>query len=206
VGAPLDQMQGGVTRRLPHGAVITRQGAAVSGLFLVTSGAVRLSAVTVTGREVVVGLLCRGDLFGEAALLGHPSQVRAQAVGPTTVLAMPIASLRLVLESHPATAEQLLRLIASRLHRTSAALEDALTADVPGRVAGRLRELAERHGVPGPAGIRLRVPLTQDELARMVGASRESVNRTVGALSARGVLRSGSGRMTIADPDALAAP
>ena len=196
----------GMTRRLPHGAVITRQGAAVGSLFLVTSGAVRLSAVTVTGREVVVGLLCPGDLFGEAALLSEPSQVRAQAVGPTTVLAMPIASLRSLFESHPATAEQLLRLIASRLHRTSAALEDALTADVPGRVAGRLRELAERHGVPGPAGIRLRVPLTQDELARMVGASRESVNRTVGALSARGVLRSGSGRMTIADPDALAAP
>jgi CRP/FNR family transcriptional regulator, cyclic AMP receptor protein len=206
VGAPIDQLQGGVTRRLPHGAVITRQGAAVSSLFLVTSGAVRLSAVTVSGREIVVGLLCPGDLFGEAALLGGLSQVRAQAVGPTTVLAMPIDSLRSMLECHPATAEQLLRLIASRLHRTSAALEDALTADVPGRVAGRLRELAEHHGERGPAGIRLRVPLTQEELARMVGASRESVNRTVGALSARGVLRSRSGRVTIADPNALAAP
>ncbi len=209
MGASLDQMQGdqmqGVTRRLPHGAVITRQGAAETGLFLVMSGAIRLSAVAASGREVVVGLLCRGDLFGEAALLGEPSRVRAQAVGPTAVLAMPISSLRSLLESHPATAEQLLRLIASRLHRTSAALEDALTADVPERVANRLRELAERHGEPGPAGIRLRVPLTQDELARMVGASREAVNRTVGALSARGVLRSRSGRMTIADPKALAA-
>jgi CRP/FNR family transcriptional regulator, cyclic AMP receptor protein len=206
VGAPLDQMQGGVTRRLPHGAVITRQGSAVTSLFFVTSGAVRLSAVTESGREVVVGLLCRGDLFGEAALLGDPSQVCAQAVGSTTVLAIPIASLRTLLECNPATAEQLLRLIASRLHRTSAALEDALTADVPRRVMGRLRELAVRHGDPGPAGIRLRVPLTQDELARMVGASRESVNRTVGELSARGVLRSRSGHMTIADPNALAAP
>ena len=210
MGAPLDQRQGGqiqgMTRRLPHGAVITRQGAAVSSLFLVISGAVRLSAVTVSGREIVVGLLCRGDLFGEAALLGDPSLIRAQAVGPTTVLAIPISSLRSTLESHPATAEELLRLIASRLHRTSAALEDALTADVPGRVAGRLRELAQHHGVPGPSGIRLRVPLTQDELARMVGASREAVNRTVGALSARGVVRSRGGRVTIADPNALAAP
>jgi CRP-like cAMP-binding protein len=205
-----DRMQGdrmqGMTRRLSHGAVITRQGASETSLFLVTSGAIRLSAVTASGREVIVGLLCRGDLFGEAALLGEPSRVRAQAVGPTAVLAMPVSSLRSLLECHPATAEQLLRLIASRLHRTSAALEDALTADVPGRVAGRLRELAERHGEPGPAGIRLRVPLTQDELARMVGASREAVNRTVGALSARGVLRSRSGRVTIADPKALAAP
>jgi CRP-like cAMP-binding protein len=203
VGVALDRTEGGVTRRLPHGEVIVRQGDTVSSLFLVAWGAVRLSSVTASGREIVVGLLCRGDLFGESALLGDPSLVRAQAVGPTTVLALPIRSLRAMLERTPATAEELLRLIAARLHRTSAALEDAMAADLPSRVAGRLRELADDHGVPGPNGVRLRVPLTQDELARMVGASRESVNRTVSALAARGVVRSGGGRMVITDPDAL---
>jgi CRP-like cAMP-binding protein len=203
VGVALDRTEGGVTRRLPHGEVIVRQGDAVSSLFLVTAGAVRLSSVTASGREIVVGLLCRGDLFGESALLGDPSLVRAQAVGPTTVLALPIPSLRAMLERTPATAEELMRLIAARLHRTSTALEDAMAADLPSRVAGRLRELADDHGVPGPNGVRLRVPLTQDELARMVGASRESVNRTVSALAARGVVRSGGGRMVITDPDAL---
>ena len=192
-----------MTRRLPHGEVIVRQGDRVSSLFLVTSGAVRLSSVTASGREIVVGLLCRGDLFGESALLGDPSLVRAQAVGPTTVLALPIPSMRAMLERTPATAEELLRLIAARLHRTSAALEDAMAADLPSRVVGRLRELADDHGVPGPHGVRLRIPLTQDELARMVGASRESVNRTIGALVARGVVRSGGGRFVITDPDAL---
>jgi CRP/FNR family cyclic AMP-dependent transcriptional regulator len=203
VRVALDQTEGGVTRRIPHGEVIARQGEAVTSLFLVTAGAVRLSSVTASGREVVVGLLCRGDLFGEAALLGHPSQVRAQAVGPTAVLALPISSLRAILERNPETAEQLLRLIAARLHRSSAALEDALAADVPTRMAGRLRELATRHGVPGPAGVRLRVPLTQDELARMVGASREAVNRSVGALAARGLVRSSGRRLFITDPDEL---
>ena len=192
-----------MTRRLPHGEVIVRQGDRVSSLFLVTSGAVRLSSVTASGREIVVGLLCRGDLFGESALLGDPSLVRAQAVGPTTVLALPIPSMRAMLERTPATAEELLRLIAARLHRTSAALEDAMAADLPRRVVGRLRELADDHGVPGPHGVRLRIPLTQDELARMVGASRESVNRTVGALAARGVIRTRGGRYVITDPDAL---
>jgi CRP/FNR family cyclic AMP-dependent transcriptional regulator len=203
VGVALDRTEGGVTRRLPHGEVIVRQGDRVSSLFLVTAGAVRLSSVTASGREIVVGLLCRGDLFGESALLGDPSLVRAQAVGPTTVLALPIASMRAMLERTPATAEELLRLIAARLHRTSAALEDAMAADLPTRVVGRLRELVDDHGVPGPHGVRLRIPLTQDELARMVGASRESVNRTVGALAARGVVRSGGGRFVITDPDAL---
>jgi CRP/FNR family transcriptional regulator, cyclic AMP receptor protein len=203
VGVALDRTEGGVTRRLPHGEVIVRQGDTVSSLFLVIAGAVRLSSVTASGREIVVGLLCRGDLFGESALLGDPSLVRAQAVGPTTLLALPIPSLRSTLERTPATAEELLRLIAARLHRTSAALEDAMAADLPSRVVGRLRELADDHGVPGPNGVRPRVPLTQDELARMVGASRESVNRTVGALAARGVVRSGGGRIVITDPDAL---
>jgi CRP/FNR family transcriptional regulator, cyclic AMP receptor protein len=203
VGVALDRTEGGVTRRLPHGEVIVRQGDTVSSLFLVIAGAVRLSSVTASGREIVVGLLCRGDLFGESALLGDPSLVRAQAVGPTTLLALPIPSLRSTLERTPATAEELLRLIAARLHRTSAALGDAMAADLPSRVVGRLRELADDHGVPGPNGVRLRVPLTQDELARMVGASRESVNRTVGALAARGVVRSGGGRIVITDPDAL---
>jgi CRP-like cAMP-binding protein len=119
------------------------------------------------------------------------------------VLALPISSLRAILERNPETAEQLLRLIAARLHRTSAALEDAMVADVPTRVAGRLRELATDHGVPGPAGVRLRVPITQDELARMVGASREAVNRSVGALAARGLVRSSGRRLLITDPDAL---
>jgi hypothetical protein len=74
---------------------------------------------------------------------------------------------------------------------------------VPARVAGRLRELATHHGAPGPAGVRLRVPLTQDELARMVGASREAVNRSMGALAARGLVRSSGRRLFITDPDAL---
>jgi len=203
VRVALDQTEGGVTRRIPHGVVIVRQGQAVTCLFLVTAGAVRLASVTASGREVVVGLLCGGDLFGEAALLGHPSQVHAQAVGPTIVLALPISSLRAILERNPETAEQLLRLIAARLHRTSAALEDALSADVLARVAGRLRELATHHGAPGPAGVRLRVPLTQDELARMVGASREAVNRSMGALAARGLVRSSGRRLFITDPEAL---
>jgi CRP/FNR family transcriptional regulator, cyclic AMP receptor protein len=203
VGVPLDRFDDGVTRRLPHGGVIARQGDAAMSLFLVVAGAVRLSSVTTSGREVVVGLLCPGDLFGEAALLGGRSPVDARAVGEATVVALPIPSLRSLLERHPATAEELLRMIAARLHRTSAALEEALVGDLGTRIAGRLRELADVHGVRAAGGVRLRVPLTQEELARMVGASRESVNRSVGALTARGLIRSKGRRLVITDPEAL---
>jgi CRP-like cAMP-binding protein len=168
----------------------------------VTGGAVRLSSVTAAGREVVVALLCPGDVFGESALLGSPSPVEARAVGTTTLVAVPLASLRALLERHPATAEQLLRLVAARLHRTSTALEEALVGDLPSRILGRLRALAAAHGVREPDGMRLTVPITQDELARMVGASRESVSRSVGALAAKGLVRSGRRRLLLTEPTA----
>ena len=200
---PFDLVEAGVTRRFPHGEVIARQGDTGSSLYLVTSGAVRLSSVTVAGREVVVGILSAGEVFGEAALLGGPSPVGARAVGEACVLALPLVSVRMLLERRPAVAEELLRLIATRLHRTSTALQEALAGDLTARVAGRLVELAGGHGYPVPAGIALGLPLTQGELARMVGASREAVNRTVGALAARGLVRSTASRFLITDVEAL---
>jgi CRP/FNR family transcriptional regulator, cyclic AMP receptor protein len=193
----------GTPRRLPHGAVVVRQGDPSSSLFLVTSGAVRLSSVTRDGREVVVGLLGPGDVFGESALLGLPSPVDARVVGRTRIVGLRLPDLRDVLSRYPVTAEELLRLVASRLHRTSSALQEALAADVRTRLSLRLRTLAAEHGVRSDEGIRLRVPLTQEELGRMVGAARETVNRSLVGLTARGLVRTDGRTVVIPDPDAL---
>jgi CRP/FNR family transcriptional regulator len=203
VGVPVGASAAGTPRRLPHGDVVVRQGDRTSCLFLVTGGAVRLACVTTEGREVVVALLGAGDLFGEDALLGQPSAVDARAVGPTEVVVLPLVHVRGVLRHSPSTAEEMLRLVAFRLHRTSRALEDALTGTLPARLSGRLRDLAEAHGAAGPGGVHIRVPITQDELARMVGASREAVNRTLGGLAARGVVRTQGRTIVIPDPAAL---
>jgi CRP/FNR family transcriptional regulator len=203
VGVPVGASAAGTPRRLPHGDVVVRQGDRTSCLFLVTAGVVRLSSVTREGREVVVALLGVGDLFGEDALIGQPSSVDARAVGPTEVVVLPLVHVRGVLRHSPSTAEEMLRLVASRLHRTSRALEDALTGRLPARLSSRLRDLAEAHGAAGPGGVHIRVPITQDELARMVGASREAVNRTLGGLAARGVVRTQGRTIVIPDPAAL---
>jgi CRP/FNR family transcriptional regulator len=203
MGVALGPLADGVTRRIPHGEVIAHQGEDVRSLFLVTEGAVRLSSVTATGREAIIGLLGPGDVFGEWALLDEPSPVEARSVGTTRLVGLPASSIRTLIERRPEAAEQLLRTVASRLHRTSAALELALVGDLRARVAARLRELAAHHGVAGRGGVRLGVPLTQGELARMVGASREAVNRTVGALTARGLVRSAGPWLVIRDPQAL---
>jgi CRP/FNR family transcriptional regulator, cyclic AMP receptor protein len=196
----------GPPRWYEHGDVVVRQGEPTGSLRLITSGAIRLSAVTVGGREVVVALLGVGDIFGESALLGEePSPVEARAAGGASIVTLPLGSLRAVLRAAPETAEELLRLVTVRLHRTSAALEEALAHDVPTRVRLRLRDLARSHGSVSSTGVRLPPRLTQDELARMVGASREAVNRSLVSLSARGLVRVEDRRYVVPDPDALAA-
>jgi CRP/FNR family transcriptional regulator len=152
---------------------------------------------------VVVALLGPGGLFGECALLQMPSPVEARAVGRTEVVALHVSCIRDLVQRSPGTAEQLLRLVAGRLHRTRAALEEALAGDIPARIAGRLRELAHDHGIRVPDGVALGVPITQGELARMVGVSRETVNRTVGTMSARGLVRSKERWIVLPDPEAL---
>ena len=196
-------MLAGSARRLPHDAVVVRQGEPSTTLFLVERGAMRLSSVTADGRELVVAVLGSGDVFGEAAMLEERSPVDARAVGETTVIAFDVAALPLVFRQAPATGAELLRLVASRLHRTERALGDALTSDLATRIAGRLRELGERHGVRHPDGIHLTIPLTQDELARMVGASREAVNRSLRGLADADLVRTGRAGVVITDPDAL---
>jgi CRP/FNR family cyclic AMP-dependent transcriptional regulator len=208
VEASLGRTLDSTPRRFDHGEVITRQGDPVSSLSLVASGVVRLSAVTPEGREVVIGLLGVGQVFGEAALLDdgaeRDSLVEARVVGSATIVQIPASTLRTVIEGNPATGEELLRLVAARLHRTSVALEEALAQDVPVRVSRRLRQLALDHGDRrSGGGVRLRVPLTQDELARMVGASREAVNRSLGVLAARGLVRTEHRTFVIPDLEAL---
>ncbi len=199
---PVDLAAASVPRRVGPGEVITRQGEPVSCLHLVSTGAIRLTSVSPAGREVVVGVLGPGDLFGERALLdGGPSPVEARAIQSSNVLAVPVAGIDAVVDRNPATATELLRLIAARLHRTSEALEESMLFDVGARVARRLVRLATDHGEPSAGGVI--VSITQEELARMVGASRESVNRSLASLSARGLVRTGGGRITVGDLDAL---
>jgi CRP-like cAMP-binding protein len=191
-------------RRFIHGQALVRQGQVPDCLFLVRAGVVRLAATLPSGDEVVVGMLGPGDVFGECALLGDPSPVDARAVGPVQVEALPLTALQAVLERSPGTATELLRLLASRLHRTTGALEEALAQDVPTRLCRRLCELAGRHGVREGRGVRLALPITQEDLGRMIGASRETVNRTLATLSARKLIRTEGRRYVIPDVDALA--
>ena len=207
-GRPVERLTaiaGALPRRVRNGTTLVRQGEPIDAVYIVIRGAVRLSAVLLSGREVVFGILGAGDLFGEAALLEDPtSPVDARAIATTDLLPVPLPVLEAVFARRPATATQVVRMLAARLHRTSAALEDALARDVAARVCRTIVDLASRHGIPEPEGILVRLPVTQDEIAKIAGTSRESVNRTIASLSARGLVRAGRAGIVVRDIGALA--
>lgn len=201
----LTAVAGALPRRVTNGTTLVRQGEPTTAVYVVIRGAIRLSAVLLSGREVVLGIVGGGEIFGEVAVLDDPtSPVDARAIATTDVLPLPLPALEAVFARRPVTATQVVRMLADRLRRTSAALEDALARDVTCRVSRTISDLASRHGAPAPDGVRLRLPVTQDEIGKMAGTSRESVNRTIASLSARGLVRTDPAGLVVKDVNALA--
>jgi CRP-like cAMP-binding protein len=107
------------------------------------------------------------------------------------------------IEEHPSAAITLLSVLSRRLRRNAQIIEDAAFQDVPGRLARTLLELADAQGEVGPDGTVVRRSLTQVELASMIGATRESVNKWLGVYRRRGLVRYERGRLTILQSDEL---
>lgn len=142
-------------------------------LYVVVSGRIAVSKRSVDGRESMVALLERGDLVGEMGLFdGLGRSAEARALEASQVLTIPYAPLRAIYEARPALLWSVVQLLAGRLRNTNIALADSVFLDVTGRTAKRLLELAgdEEEFV---------LPITQEELAGMVGASRERVNKAI---------------------------
>jgi CRP/FNR family transcriptional regulator len=116
---------------------------------------------------------------------------------------MPQSTLRLWIEAHPEIGEQLLRVLARRLRRTNDSLSDLVFSDVPGRVAKALLDLADRFGRPATDGVLVAHELTQEELAQLVGASRETVNKALAEFVQRGWLRLEARAVVILDMQRL---
>jgi CRP-like cAMP-binding protein len=131
-----------------------------------------------------------GDMFGELSLFDPgPRTATAVAVTDSGVLGLGNTDLNPWLAGRPEVAQKLLQALAHRLRRTNEAMSDLVFADVPGRVAKALLELGEKFGAKTEAGIYVNHDLTQEELAQLVGASRETVNKALADFVSRGWLK-----------------
>jgi CRP-like cAMP-binding protein len=131
-----------------------------------------------------------GDLLGELSLFDLGARTAsATALTDVSLVSLEHADMRRWLTDYPQVAEQLLAALARRLRRTNEAMADLVFTDVPGRVAKALLDLGERFGHPDDDGLRVTHDLTQEELAQLVGASRETVNKALSDFAGRGWLR-----------------
>ncbi|WP_307844705.1 Crp/Fnr family transcriptional regulator [Actinotalea solisilvae] len=190
--------------RLPRGHAVFHEGEPGDRLYVIGSGKVKLGRRSTDGRENLLSVLGPGEMFGELSLFDPgPRTATASAVADATLYELSHAELIGWLERYPAVAKHLLEALARRLRRTNEALADLVFADVPGRVAKALLDLSTRFGEPAEDGLRVAHDLTQEELAQLVGASRETVNKALADFASRGWVRREGRAIVLLDRDRL---
>ena len=188
-----------------RGDTVFAEGEQGDTLYIVLSGKVKVGRKAADGRENMLSVMGPSDMFGELSLFDPgPRTATATVVTDSRLASLAHASLRPWITDRPEIAEQLLRVLARRLRRTNDALADLIFTDVPGRVAKALLGLADRFGTEEAEGVRVHHDLTQEELAQLVGASRETVNKALADFASRGWMRVDSRAVTILDRDRLA--
>jgi CRP/FNR family transcriptional regulator, cyclic AMP receptor protein len=169
------------------------EGDAASELYVVCSGRVAIANRSPDGRESVMALMEAGDLFGDMSLFdGEGRSADARALEPCEVVLVPYPPVLRLFESRPTLLWEVVAFLSRRLRATDSALADAVFLDVTGRTAKRLLELAGEQD-------EFVLPVTQEELAAMVGASRERVNKALSAFVRLGWIAQADRRYHITD-------
>ncbi|HET9257364.1 MAG TPA: Crp/Fnr family transcriptional regulator [Pseudonocardiaceae bacterium] len=188
----------------PRGHVIFAEGEPGDRLYIVLSGKVKVGRKSPDGRENLLAVFGPSDMFGELSIFDPgPRTSTATTVTEVSAVTMDRAALREWITKRPEIAEQLLRVIARRLRRTNNMLADLIFTDVPGRVAKALLQLAHDFGTQEGSALRVTHDLTQEEIAQLVGASRETVNKALADFAHRGWLRLEGKSVLILEPQRL---
>ncbi len=191
-------------RRLRRGEVLFEEGDAGDRLYVVTEGKVKLGRRSGDGRENLLAVLGPGSMFGELSLFDPgPRSATVTAVTDCVMQTLSHDELGRWLNGRPEVARGLLLQRAGRLRRANDVVADLVFSDVPGRVAKALLDLAMRFGRRGDDGIHVHHDLTQEELAQLVGASRETVNKALADFASRGWLRLEARSVVIMDVERL---
>ncbi|MBI3970790.1 MAG: Crp/Fnr family transcriptional regulator [Chloroflexi bacterium] len=191
-------------QRFDRDQIVFYQGDCGDTFYVVLAGQVKVSVSSPDGQEAILVILDDGESFGELALLDdQPRSATIEATRPTEVLALRKSDFHRLLGQHPEISIALLRVMTKRLRDTDQLVQDAAFLDVAERLAKKLLLLLESHGRRTERGWELDIHLTQQDLAAMIGATRESVNKQLGVFRDRGILVVDRQRITIVDRDAL---
>ncbi len=191
-------------RTYPKNTILFDKGSPAQTLYIIESGRVRVFIPGETGEELSMNIYKAGDVVGELCVLdGLPRCASAMTMQDTVALTLDREDLRRSVAASPGIAFAIMEVLSTRLRAATEYTESLAFLDVYGRVANRLLELADRSG--GEAGgTEIEVDLTQEELATLVGATRRSVSKALGAFQDQGLIKLGRGKITILDRVGLA--
>ena len=193
-------------RRFRHGETVFHIGDPGDALFIVMSGSIKITLPADSGDEAILATLRPGDFFGELALLdGAARSATAIAIEPTQTFILPRDRFRELIATEPVMREALLATLAAEVRRLTHHVEELHFLDITGRLASRLVRLAAESGAARLAdgSIRLAGPLTQGDLAAMIGSTRQSVNKLLGIFAEDGVIRLEKDGIVVLDLDRL---
>ena len=190
--------------QLDRGQRLFSEGDTGDKLYIILAGKIKLTKAAPDGRENLLSVHGPGEMFGELSLFDPiPRTSSATAVTSAKLAGLAHDDMRTWLSTRPGVAMHLLQALAQRLRRINEVKADLVFTDVPGRVAKALLDLSDRFGVPTPDGMQVNHDLTQEELAQLVGASRETVNKALADFTARGWIQLAAKSVLITDTDRL---
>jgi CRP/FNR family cyclic AMP-dependent transcriptional regulator len=205
-----DDLQGlarhGRARVYRRGEVIFRTGEPARTLYVIERGQVKLFTTASSGRELLVAILGEGQIFGELEMFDEgPREMTARTMDEVEAFLLDKHVVQAALRTRAAFVRRLLELFARRLRRADQAAQDLVFFDAPTRLARRLVQLSEEHGVQEGTGgrVRIAVRLTQQEVGQMIGLNRSSVNRVLRAFADQGLIDWNEGSPVVLDLPAL---
>jgi len=188
-----------IMRTYARGGVIARPDDPPETIYLIKEGRVKLSRYSAAGREQILALLERGDIFGERALVGAAEALHCEALEDTLICVLRREDFEDLVRSKPALALRVMKVLAGRLRQVEEAVENLAFRDVPGRLAATLARLAGAYGEPHDGGRRLALRLTHQDLASMIGATRETVTTVLNRFRDDGLIAVEGRRIVIKD-------
>ena len=196
-GLRRDMLAATERRHLQPGEMLFRQGHAPDGFYALLQGKLKMSTLNQDGREAILTILDIGTWFGEISLIdGQPRTHDAYAEGPARLLQVPQAALQTLLAREPGYWRDFALLMSQKLRLAFIALEEMSLLPAAPRLARRLLMMAEGYGETGPRRV---LHLAQEQLALMLGLSRQTTNQILKELEARGALRLTYGEIEISD-------
>jgi CRP-like cAMP-binding protein len=190
--------------KISKGSILFAEGDEGDHLYVIVEGKIKLGTSSGDGRENLLSILGPGEMFGELSLFDpNPRTSTATAVTDAKLLSLGQTKLIPWLTENPRVSLNLLASLAQRLRRTNEAVGDLVFSDVPGRVAKALIDLGERFGKQTDEGLLVNHDLTQEELAQLVGASRETVNKALADFAGRNWLKLDGRAVLIIDLERL---